>query len=744
MRIIAVPMVAALLIVTAMAQTPNRQEAAGQDRMIRIEKVSRPPRLEDFLSGNIPENQTRITDFRQQKPADGNPVSLPTTAYISYDDENFYVVFICLSPPEKVRGRMSKRDDIFSDDMVAVYLDTFHDRRHALSFYVNPLGIQGDSVYTDGQSDDYNYDIIWKSEARVTREGYAAWISIPFKSIRFPSTELQTWGFGVARFIPSNNEASYWPYNTTRIEGFTPQLALLDGLARISPGRNLQFIPYGTFTRLRSLDMPEGAVPSFATHDDFRAGLDSKVILHDALTLDVTLNPDFSQVESDDPQVTTNQRFEVFFPEKRPFFLENANYFQTPENLFFTRRIQDPEFGARLTGKAGSWLLGFLGMDDRSPGNQLDAEDPLYRKHAQIETFRIQRQVGEQSTAGLFGTHYGFGADSEYVLSGDMRLKFTPNLVFTGQAVRSESRTTTAGHVNGSDYYGDLAYTGLHLNADAKYLDRSPTFTTQLGYIPRVDIRQIQQTASYKWLPAGRLVKFLGPVLTASRDWNHQAQVQDWLVTPGFTAELAGQTDITIGRTEALEVFENIPFRKSSTDLSFNTDVSKHVGVVATYGSGIRVNYYPGADLQPFRARGKDLNLELTFRPTSRLKLDETYIFSRLRTLDGRSAILNNHLMRSNLNYQFTRSWSLRAILDYDAVLPNATLINLDRSKKFTGDLLLTYLLHPGTALYVGYTDTRQNLSLVPGPPPEVVPIANPNTVTGRQLFIKLSYLFHF
>jgi hypothetical protein len=734
---------AMFLAAPVFGQSSNRQDPGNQSRTIHIQRAERPPNLDDFIAGRIPGNQTPISDFRQQKPADGNPASLPTRAYVSYDDENFYVIFICTAPQGQVRARLSKRDDMFSDDMVAVYLDTFHDRQHALSFYVNPLGIQGDSAVTEGQDEDYNYDIIWKSEARLTADGYAAWIAIPFKSIRFPNADRQTWGFGVARYIPGNNEASYWPYNTTRVEGFTQQLGLLDGIERISPGRNLQVVPYGTFTRLHSLDQPDGGVPSFDTTKDIRAGVDSKVILRDALTLDVTINPDYSQVESEDPQVTTNQRFEVFFPEKRPFFLENANYFQTPENLFFTRRIQDPEYGGRLTGKTGSWLLGILGMDDRSPGNQLAVTDPLFDKHAQIEAVRAQRQIAEQSKAGLMTTYYRFGTNSELVLSGDTRLKFTPNLVLTGQAVHSETHSMS-GRSSGSDYFAQLAYSDLHVTANSKYLDRSPFFSSQLGYIPRVDYRQVQQDISYKWLPAARLVKYYGPTFTASRDWNHESQVQDWLVTPGFTAEFAGQTDITISRTQSLEEFQGLPFRKHSTNIAFNTDFWKRVGIWATYSTSARVNYFPGGKLEPFLAAGKDLNLTVTLRPNSRLKVDQIYIFSHLRTLDTGAAILNNHLLRTTVNYQFTRSWSLRAIGDYDAVLPNSNLINLGRDKKLTGDLLLTYMLSPGTALYVGYTDTRENLALISGPPPQVVSTVNPNTATGRQVFVKLSYLFHF
>ena len=175
----------------------------------------------------------------------------------------------------------------------------------------------------------------------------------------------------LGRFITRNNEWSTWPRVSSRLPSYDEQAAHLAGLENISPGRNIQFIPYGLFSRARYLDMPPDGPARFRTENAGRAGLDAKVVLKDALTLDLALNPDFSQVESDAPQVTTNQRYEVVYPEKRPFFLDNANYFATPEQLFFSRRIADPRFGARLTGRIGNWTVGALVASDRAPGELL-------------------------------------------------------------------------------------------------------------------------------------------------------------------------------------------------------------------------------------------------------------------------------------------------------------------------------------------------------------------------------------
>src|SRR5256714_10806528 len=204
-------------------------------------------------------------------------------------------------------------------------------------------------------------------------------VEIPFKSLRFPRQSSTDWGVFLARVIPRNGERAFYPTNTSKLQGWLPQEGALTGFQEISPGRNMQFIPYTSARAFRALDDRDPAGERFTgKHLEPKAGLDSKIVIKDSLVLDSTLNPDFGQIESDEPQVTVNQRFEVFFPEKRPFFQENAGYFQTPVNLFFSRRIADPQFGARVTGKVGGWAIGALAIDDRAPGHKVESEDPQF------------------------------------------------------------------------------------------------------------------------------------------------------------------------------------------------------------------------------------------------------------------------------------------------------------------------------------------------------------------------------
>lgn len=727
--------------------------------VLRIPRVKRPPKLEDFLNGTAREDEAVVTSFRQRDPGDGVPVSEPTRAYLSYDDKNLYVIFVCKDEPGKVRARMAKREDTFSDDMVGILLDTFHDHRRAYYFLSNPLGIQSDAILTEGQDDDYSFDTLWHSEGRLTPDGYIVWFAIPFKSLRFRGEPIQTWGIGLGRSIIRKNENSWWPHISRRVEGVVQQLATLEGLERISPGRNVQLIPYGLFARARFLDTADQTNLRFRTENDFRGGLDAKFVVRDALTFDVALNPDFSQVESDEPQVTINQRFEVFFPEKRPFFIENAGFFQTPVSLLFSRRVADPQFGVRMTGKVGRWAIGALGIDDRAPGAGGPSSTATAGARAGIGVVRVQREFGQQSEIGLFAASRDFASIFNRVISLDTRIKLSPNWVLTGQAMGSFTRQSPKEpdcpkgdqRLSGPGSWAELRRTGRHFVYTGNYNDLSPNFCSELGFIPRVDIRQTEHFAGYFWRPERSRVVAFGPAVDALVNWNHAGRVQDWAASASFEVDLTGQTSLNISRGEAFELFQNIGFRKHSTALTLSTEWLKWLAVSARYSQGTNENFFPASGL-PFLAVTSRTNLGLTFRPAPRIRFDQTYIFARLSTREGTSpvgfaagtSIFNNHLLRSKLNYQFNRELSFRLILDYNAVLPNPQLVALPRSKRLTADLLFTYLLNPGTALYVGYTDRYENLVLDPSTPPSVRLTGSPSHSTSRQFFVKMNYLFRF
>ncbi|HYL83022.1 MAG TPA: DUF5916 domain-containing protein [Candidatus Angelobacter sp.] len=781
-----VSLLAAASRLSAQTQTPAPPASAAKIPLSKIPRVHRAPKLEDFLENRPREAELTVSDFRQNVPGDGTPASEATTGYLSYDDKNLYVAIVCRDEPGQVRAHLAKREATDQDDGVGVLLDTFRDFHRAYYFYSNPLGVQTDAIYTEGQGYDYSFDTLWDSAGRVTGDGYIVFFSIPFKSLRFSHAPEQTWGVALYRVILRKSEYDYWPYITQRVEGLTQQFAPVNGLEHVSPGRNIQLIPYGLLANDHFLNQPNppnpATPPAFMNDFEHRAGLDAKLVAKDALTFDITLNPDFSQVESDDPQVTVNQRFAVFFPEKRPFFIENAGFFSTPINLFFSRQIADPQFGARMTGKVGKWTLGTLLIDDRQPG--LGITTGPFAKRAVDGAVRVTREFGNQSYLGAYVSSRDFADTSNRVASLDARLKLSKNWVVDAQAVHTWTRqdlasqnfpclwfpqsTSGVGSQQGNALWLDASYTGRHFAFSTNYNDFSPNFCTELGFVNRIDIRQNNAFGGYFWRPEKSKVIDFGPSFSETVDWNHAGILQDWGAGLAFQVDLTKQTTFSISRGEAYELFDGIDFRKHSTSVLASTQPYKWISFSARYTQGIGENFFPAPGLLPFLANSRRINFGLTLRPSSRFRLDETLIYYRLGTRDGWTtapfapgqSIFNNYLNRAKLNYQFTKELSLRLILDYNATLANTSLVDLQTNlgsfdggpiaapKQFTTDVLLTYLLHPGTAVYLGYNNGFSDLVLHPGVPPAAPPFVQAqggaNNMTTRLFFVKVSYLLRF
>jgi len=385
----------------------------------------------------------------------------------------------------------------------------------------------------------------------------------PFRSLRFASSDPQTWGILLARELPRKNEKSFWPRYSSRIQGRLNQAGQATGMEKISPGRNFQLIPYGVFRSFKELDLRDPNNPTYTQRAAFgQIGLDAKAVLKDKFVLDVTANPDFSQVESDDPQVTVNQRFEVQFPEKRPFFLENSNYFQTPIQLLFTRRIADPKWGIRLTGKDGPWAVGTLVAGTDSPGEAVSPPssdykgNPLLGKHALFAIGRLSRDIGSQSSIGLLYADREAGGFFNRVGSMDGRFKLNENWVASAQAVVSATINpddpnfnlfSTTGHYQaGSAGEFILQRDGLKLNYFLDYSDRSPNFRTLTGFDPQPDIHNLDQRVQYTFRPEGRHLISWGPAFEQFFNYDHEGRELNYGYFPSVRVELMGQTFIQV------------------------------------------------------------------------------------------------------------------------------------------------------------------------------------------------------
>lgn len=815
---------------------PPRQAALALPQgppALTIPRLNGAPVLDNFLNmkpeGEVALQMAEVTGFVQRNPHDGQKVSELTAAYLGYDQKNLYVVFVCFDDPKSVRGRLSRREDVYDDDNVEIMLDTFHDRRRAYAFQATPLGVQWDAIWSEaaraelgGSNFDTSFDTVWDSRGKLTKQGYVVWIAIPFKSLRFPHRKQQEWGIILYRGIVRKNEDSFWPAISRRVQGRLGQAATLYGLEGIAPGRDVELTPYGIMRGFRALDTRDPANPFFQSATaQGQFGMDAKFVIHDHFVLDVTANPDFSQVESEDPQITVNQRFEVYFPEKRPFFLENEDYFRTPIDLFFTRNVQDPSAGIRLTGKEGPYSVGLMAADDRSPGLAVPSHcpsldtgclDKLYGIRSYFAIARVSRDIFKESSIGALYTNWQCPATGEFNRVGgvDTHLKFSPNWTLDGQSVVSSSNLQglnasnlsatcetglfpfSSGNAGNGSYYAgpadelDLHRNGLHFNYNGTWQDVSPGFVTVPGFVNRVDIRNSAQWAGYFFRPKRGWITAWGPALRNRIVFDHEGNRLDTDYQPYLLIQARGQTRIQLAPYEELRerlrpqdftflgfaALPNHDYHEHSSHATIQTSYFPKVTMGAAYRWGDGVNFVasptapPPLPNYPYVAHVDTASALLTLRPVQPLKIENTYLFERIRATDatyllaqettatgvGRG-IFNNHIVRSKWNWQFTPRLSLRMIFQYNSVLANtpgntvSPYTYLPTSKQFNADVLFTYLVHPGTAIYLGYNSDLQNLEVTPFTPAAAGSVVN--TTKGylndsRQFFVKASYQFRF
>jgi hypothetical protein len=748
----------ALALMVLAAPLPAADEYVPPPRpTVSIPRLESPPELEHFLDmrpeGAVAESMTRITGLIQRDPEDGEPVSQHTEIYLGYDQENIYAVFVAFDDdPSEIRANMTRRESFFGDDIVEIMLDTFNDERRAYAFICNPFGIQNDGLWTEGQGFDFSFDTVWQSRGQITDRGFVVWMAIPFKSLRFSDAPEQTWGLILVRDIQRNNESSFWPRVSNRVSGRLQQEATMTGLRDISPSKNQQYIPYITGRRFRFLDDdPED--PRFVKDDaDVEVGVDAKFVFKDALVFDVTLNPDFSQVEADQPQVTVNQRFEVFFPETRPFFLENANYFETRINLLFTRRILDPQVGTRLTGKLGKNAIGALLINDEAPGELAPPDSPFHDKNAGIGVFRLDRDVLEQSTVGVMFTDYELADSYNRVASVDGRFRINDTWTTEFQGVVSRTRDQGGSGESGTAFTFQFDRNHRVFSTHIDYQQVSPDFFTRLGFVPRRDYREFHQQVSYRLWPEGKHLISWGPSLYYQWIEDFDGLRLDWRVNPSLQWSFRRQTDFRVFYAEGAErlrpqdfpgLTEDIDFDRSEYGFIFGTRFINAFNMGLDVEKGEVVNFVPPDGELPTQADATIFNVDFTVRPTRRLRGDLLYLFNRLDESAGGERIFDNEIARMRWTYQFTPRITLRLILENQKIDANPARTRLEDSEDLFGDVLLTYLVNPWTAAYVGYTEQYADQILFRGPGgPIITPTPGNLNLDARQFFVKFSYLF--
>jgi hypothetical protein len=703
---------------------------------LNIPKVDSPPQLKDYREPNRTASTTgiEINQFVQQSPVDGRIPSYATKAYLSYDYQNLYAIFVAHANPKHLIARHSRRENNGGEDFVLLQIDTFKDGQRAFVFYVTPLGVQADSSYIEGKEEDFDFDTQWQSEGELTDFGYIVKIAIPFKSLRFSNGEKQEWGLSIARYIPEFTEFVSWPHISRQKPTIVDQFESVVIHDRIPSQRNFQLNPYlfsGKDKFLTMMDKQGRKYTSFSQQQKTQIGVDAKYVWNNTATVDLTLNPDFSEVESDEPQVLVDKRFETLFPEKRPFFLENAGFFKTPLPLFFSRRIVDPDAGVRVIGRQDRLAVGGLIINDTS---DLNAEN------ANIGVFRGQTDIGKSGNLGLLVSHRTQGNQTNSVAGADVRITPLPNWIFTGQLAKSQTATQTT--TKDQLAYIEAIYGSRSFTYTGKYTSIGKDFDASLGFIPRKDIRQHEQQANYTWFgtPTDWFLTQELKAIAMQTDNQHRI-FQDQKMQLLYTIKAKRANTFTLESTQQSESLADRRLHTSGWLAGWNSRTLPELNSTIKFGQRQALNYQ-FQDPQVLSGDARNAQVKLKWLIGRHIRLDSSYFWNDLRHTKG--TIYRDRLARFNLSYQLDNYWGASFIMDYHNLTANPRWSKLKNEKSLNTNLQLRYVLSPGSSMYIGYVNRQENLRLYHDEN-GLLQSTSTNHLdlhTGKRFFVKMSYLF--
>ena len=740
-------------------QAPGQQPGAGATGAVdagvltgrptvRPPRLSQPPVIDGRLDDAVWREAAHITELVQRRPFDGIPASEASDIHLAYDSTNLYVgLHAHYRDPGMIRANRRDRDQTIEDDLFLIYLDPFLDQQRAYVFTVNGYGVQGDAILQAGvlgggrfgvPRGDASWDVLFETAAELVDDGFVAEMAIPFKSLRYPRREAgvpHRWGLQIARIVGGHDEADVWSPTSRDIAGFLPQMGVLEGMTDLSRSHNLEILPTLTAIRFGALDRATGR---FADKDPSpEGGVNLKYGVTSNLTADVTLNPDFSQVESDLPQIEVNQRFALFYPELRPFFLEGAEIFDIPAPVaaVHTRRIVDPAYGAKLTGKVGRTTVGVLYANDAEPGNPDDAEDPAAGAAAHAFVGRVRHDLYAESHVGAIFTNRELDGHSR--LGGvDARFRLGDTHSVSFLAMGTDHRDGPDASAQG--YLLDAAFRkrGRNLRYSVATYALSPGFRTDLGHVPRTDQRLTSVTGGYRWWPEHWLRNW-GPEFVYTRSYDFAGILQDEVADAGINLALFRNMFVAGNVRRELERYGGVDFLKTRSRVFGRVDTSRRVGFTLEYRRGDQIFLDP---THPYLGHEQGISASMNLRPVPRLRSAINVTTNRFTDpMRGGEAVFDIRIFRALTTYQFTNRLLFRNISEYDT---------LDR--KLDLNFLLTYRVNAGTVFYAGYDDHHQQADRIEGDLLDWYDTGRRRLlVTGRQrtnraVFLKFQYLFRY
>ncbi len=711
----------------------------------------------------------RATGFAERFPGDGTEPPVQTEAWLTYDDENLYVAFICRDDPALLRATMTQRDLYGNDDEVGLLLDTFGEGTWAYYFFVNPYGVQKDAMWTSVHGRADGFDMVWRAEAQVQPDGWTAEFAVPLAGMRFPDRPEQQWRLDFWRGHPRETGRQYAWCAYDRNEQCLPcQWGTVGGVTGLKPGKGLELLPsvigYQTAVIADPLDPESGLAV-----DDFQGepSLSAKFAPSSSVTLEAALNPDFSQIESDADQIDVNSSIVQQYPERRPFFQEGNDLFRTMFNSFYTRMVNDPEVAAKGTARWDRTSLAWTFARDEHSPYIIPLEERsrfVAMGRSTVNVARLLHSFRPGTQGGLMVTDRRYdGGGSGTILSADANIRLTRTLSWASQVIHSRTDepeghevspgATFAGgdhtvSLDGETFSGGALITELrrrarNWNFTLDYNHVSPTYRTQTGYDPWNDQRNAFVWTSYTFFPQGGLFERIAPGVFTNGRWNYDGD-RKWSHVNLFTDVnlRRAQAHVSANYQRGEETWGGVHFPGLWT-AGLNADVQPLDAVACSgYASVGRGPAFLTLD------RGHELGwgLALTLKPLDRLIVEPTFDYVRSRDAATDELLFRQAIARARVRLQVNPRLSVRLVVQHnDARSPFYQELaaggdypdyHMDFGRKWEIDPLLTYRLNPFSVFYLGSThDLRDFNAADPGAPSLF-------RQTGRQYFVKLQYLW--
>ncbi len=729
---------------------------------LNIPKLTGTINIDGELSEDVWENAGTADNFTEISPGDNVKPEVETTVKIFYDDDNIYFGYICYEKDmESVRASLSDRDRMFSDDWVGPFIDTYSDLKQGFEMYVNPKGIQGDLLWTPS-NEDSNYDIIFDSESKMYKDRWTAEIRIPFKSLRFPDKKEQKWRIHLLRNRPRGaRQEIYWASVSRDNPNYMGQSGILKGIKNVKRGTDIQLLPYVLGTQnstLEDLSDPDSKFVKGKIKGEI--GLSAKYGLSSTLTLDGTYNPDFSQVEADAPKININSPFALFYPEKRPFFLEGIDHFSTPINVSYTRSINNPLFAVKLSGKVKKLDIGFISAYDENTPFIIPLTERSFffssNKNSISNILRLKYDMGGENYLGFIFSDREESADSSkaFGFTGfnrnygfDGKFNFSSNYYLTFQVLGNNTKEINdtnfkynalknyrfdenkySALLDGESFNGSNVYLSFNRNARGwsfytEYFYQAPTVRRDNGFIQRNDFHQLYMLQEYNFYPEGKLLRRLNPELNFEIIHDAAGRLKEQYV------DLNLVTDWTNGLWSAAgyiavnnENYGGI-FHKNINRWHFNLEannISKYITGGLYYELGKFIVRFENPTYTGF---GQNLDLWATIKPFDRLRNEINYSYSELSKSAGGEKLFAGYVISDKISYQFNKNFFLRVLLQYDLF-----------SRNISVDPLLSYKWNPYTILFLGSSHDISEISDVKG--------FGKYTETDRYFYLKFQYLW--